>query len=242
MNQAGAGDTIQASSGTLTTTTSTFNVTSTATTATHLVLTTEPPANVSAGSGFSLVVAAENVSGNVDPNYGASVTLALASNPGGSTLGGTLAVPAVNGVATFSGLTLNLVASDYTLSASSGTLTAATSTAITVGAAAAAKLVMSIEPPSTVAAGAGFTMTATAEDSSGNVVTTYNTSMTASAAGVPLGGTTSVTPVGGVATTGSPRQRARKSSTRQGRRVRPQLLGERPQGHPWFFTEPPKAE
>ena len=200
VTQAGTGDTIQATSGSLTTTTSPFNVTSTSTSATHLVLTTEPPANVTAGSAFSVIVAAENASGSVDPNYSGSVTLALASNPGSATLGGTLTVTAQNGVATFSGLTLNMVASGYTLSASSGTLTAATSTAITVAATAASKLVMTVEPPSSVAAGAGFTMTATAEDSNGNVVTTYSTSMTAFAAGVTLGGTTTVTPVGGVAT------------------------------------------
>ena len=49
--------------------------------------------------------------------YNGSVTIALANNPGGSTLGGTLTVPAVNGVATFSGLTLNKAGTGYTLKA-----------------------------------------------------------------------------------------------------------------------------
>ena len=35
-------------------------------------------------------------------SYNGSVTIALANNPGGGTLGGTLTVAAVNGVATFS--------------------------------------------------------------------------------------------------------------------------------------------
>ena len=40
-------------------------------------------------------------------SFNGTVTLALASNPGGSTLGGTLTVTASGGVATFSGLTLD---------------------------------------------------------------------------------------------------------------------------------------
>ena len=79
----------------------------TAATATQLVVTTQPPASVTAGSGFGLVVTAEDAFGNVDPTFTGSVTLALANNPGGATLGGTLAVNASAGVATFSGLTLN---------------------------------------------------------------------------------------------------------------------------------------
>ena len=45
----------------------------------------------------------------------ASVTIALANNPGASTLSGTLVRAAVAGVATFSGLSLNNVGTGYTL-------------------------------------------------------------------------------------------------------------------------------
>ena len=55
-------------------------------------MTTQPPASVTAGSGFGLVVTAEDGFGNVDPTFTGSVTLALANNPGGATLGGTLTV------------------------------------------------------------------------------------------------------------------------------------------------------
>ena len=65
---------------------------------------------------FGLVVAAEDPFGNVDPNFSGSVTVALSNNPGGATLGGTLTVTAQNGVATFSGLTLNQPGIGYTLS------------------------------------------------------------------------------------------------------------------------------
>jgi hypothetical protein len=64
----------------------------------------------------------------VDKAFSGNVTIALASNPGGSrsALGGTVTVTAVNGVAAFSGLTLNITATGYTLKTSSGGLTPVT--------------------------------------------------------------------------------------------------------------------
>ena len=59
------------------------------------------------GAGFKVDLRAEDAYGNVDPTFGGNVTLMLANNPGGATLGGTLALQAVNGVADFAGLTLN---------------------------------------------------------------------------------------------------------------------------------------
>src|SRR5262249_34231254 len=99
----------------------------TAAAATQLVVTTQPPASVTAGSDFGLAAAAEDAQGNVVTTFAGSVTLALASNPGGSTLGGTLTLTATQGVATFSGLTLDKAGSGYTLQASSSGLTSATS-------------------------------------------------------------------------------------------------------------------
>ena len=49
--------------------------------------------------------------------------MALDNNPGGAKLGGTLSVKASNGVATFSGLTLNKVGTGYTLQLTSSGLT-----------------------------------------------------------------------------------------------------------------------
>lgn len=60
------------------------------------------------------------------------VGIAVASNPGNSTLGGALRRRAVNGVATFDGLSLSRLGRDYSLVASSGTLTPDTSAAFTV--------------------------------------------------------------------------------------------------------------
>ena len=139
--------------------------------ATHLAVTTEPPSSVTAGGGFGLKVSVEDPYGNVVTGYAGSVIIALSSNPGGSTLGGTLTETAASGVATFSGLTLNKVGTGYTLKVSSGSLTTATTSGIAVTPAAASHLVVTTEPPSSVTAGSGFGLKVTAEDPYGNVAT-----------------------------------------------------------------------
>ena len=63
------------------------------------------------------MVKAEDAFGNVNPTFTGSVTLALATNPNGATLGGTLAVNASAGVATFAGLTLDKAGAGTTLRA-----------------------------------------------------------------------------------------------------------------------------
>jgi hypothetical protein len=97
--------------------------------ATQLAITEQPTA-VPIYAPFAMVVSAENGDGSVDTSYSGSITIALASNPGGATLGGTLTVAAVSGVALFSGLTLNVVAQGYTIQATASGLTSATSSGI----------------------------------------------------------------------------------------------------------------
>ena len=82
--------------------------------------------------------------------------MALANNPTGATLGGTLSVTASHGVATFSGLTLTKAASGYTLQVSSSGLSGATSSAITVTPAAATQVVITQQPPASVVVNGGF--------------------------------------------------------------------------------------
>jgi protocatechuate 3,4-dioxygenase beta subunit len=60
------------------------------------------------------------------------VTIAIGNNPSGGTLSGTLTVNASNGVATFSDLSIDQVGNGYTLTATSGSLTSATSNSFTV--------------------------------------------------------------------------------------------------------------
>jgi hypothetical protein len=62
----------------------------------------------------------------------ASVTVAIGNNSGGGTLSGTKTVTASGGVASFSDLNIDKAGTGYTLIASSGTLTSATSAAFTV--------------------------------------------------------------------------------------------------------------
>jgi hypothetical protein len=84
------------------------------------------PSNTVAGQVISPSVQVElfDAFGNVATNSTASVTLKLASNPGGATLSGTKTVAVVNGVATFTNLSLNKAAKGYQLKATEGTLTA----------------------------------------------------------------------------------------------------------------------
>jgi hypothetical protein len=203
LNALGAGYTLKAASTGLTPAT-TSAITVTAATATHLVITTQPPASVTAGTGFGLTVAAEDGFGNVDPSFNSNIMLALASNPGGTTLGGTVTLTAAGGTATFSGLTLNTAAIGYMLQASSSGLTPATTSSLTVNAAPATHLAVTTEPPASLSAGTGFSVVVAAEDPFGNpdpgVNGSATLSLSANPGGSTLGGTTTVPVVGGVAT------------------------------------------
>ena len=99
--------------------------------ATKLVVTREPPNSVTPGSTFTLAVSAEDGSGSVEKSYMGSVVLVLSSSKG--TLGGTTTVASVDGVATFTGLTLS-PAGTYTIEATSGQLMPVSVTPITVSA------------------------------------------------------------------------------------------------------------
>ena len=94
----------------------------------------DQPTSVLAGAIVSpaVTVRAKDVLGNVATNFTGPVTIAIANNPGGATLGGTLTVNAVAGVATFANLSLNAGGVGYTLSVTSAGLTGTTSSAFTV--------------------------------------------------------------------------------------------------------------
>ena len=74
------------------------------------------------------VVKVQDAGGNTVTSNTSTVTLAIANNAGpGGVLSGTAAKAAIAGVATFSGLSINQYGTGYTLSATSGALTSATS-------------------------------------------------------------------------------------------------------------------
>src|SRR2546426_12497037 len=80
-----------------------------------------------------MTVEVQDSLGNLVPtDNGRSITMAIAANPGGATLGGTTSVGTVNGVATFSDLSIDKVGTNYTLAASSAGLTGVTSSALNI--------------------------------------------------------------------------------------------------------------
>jgi hypothetical protein len=101
--------------------------------ATHLVFTVQP-GNTVAGATITpaVQIRAAASAGTVDTTFVRTVTIALGANPGGATLSGTAAVPAVAGVATFSNLSINNAGTGYTLIAAAPTLTSATSATFNV--------------------------------------------------------------------------------------------------------------
>ena len=113
--------------GWMTSATSSINVAPAPVTATQLVVTTPAPTSVTANAPFGLTVTAENGSGKIATTYNGRVTLGLSGGTTDAKLGSTLTVTAVNGVAAFTGLTINTAGTGYTLTASSGTLTSAKS-------------------------------------------------------------------------------------------------------------------
>ena len=89
----------------------------------------QPPTNTTYGYAISpaVTVDIEDQFNDIVTTSTATVALALANNPTSASLGGTTSIGAVNGVVTFNNLTLNMVGTGYTLSATSSGLNSGTS-------------------------------------------------------------------------------------------------------------------
>ena len=128
----------------------------------HLVVTTQPPASVTANAPFDLTVTAENGSGNTITTYTGPVNLVLSGGTDRANLGGTVTVNAVNGVAAFSDLTIDTVGTGYTITASSGTITGATITSININVVGSEPAITGLTPTSgSTAGGTVVTITGT---------------------------------------------------------------------------------
>ena len=172
------------------------------------------PTDVATGSSITpaVQVTVQDAQGNTVTASTVSVTLAITggTGTGGAALGGTLTVAAVNGVATFSTLTVDRVGTGYTLTVTATGLTNATSTAFTVTPGVPTKLAFSVQPTA-VAAGAAIapTVQVTIQDAQGNTVTAATTNVTLAitsetgTTGAVLGGTLTQAAVSGVATFGN---------------------------------------
>ena len=135
--------------------------------ATQLVFTVQPPTSVTVGAQFTVQVAAQDDQGTTDPTFVEDVSLAIGAGSPGGTLSGTTTVSAVNGVATFSGLSLDVAGAGYTLVASALNLPDVTSNSFAVTTGATTTTITGDDPdPSAV--GEAYTVTYTVEVSAGD--------------------------------------------------------------------------
>ena len=179
----------------------------------------QQPSTATAGKPISpaVRVAIRNDQGGTVTGATNQVTLALGDNPGGATLGGATTVAAVNGIATFTDLTLDKAGTGYTLIATAGSLTSATSNTFSNVAGTASQLTFTTAPPGSATSGqplapqpvlqlrdafgnavgqAGVVVTATL--SSGSATLGGSTTATTSAAGTATFANLSVTGSGSV--------------------------------------------
>lgn len=154
---------------------------------TRLEITTQP-ATAIAGSALTpaLVVQARDAFGNVASSFTGNVSVAvLGTQP--PALTGTAAVAAVNGVATFSDLSIAVVGT-YMLTVTSGTLTPDSSSNITINPATASQLALSAQPPDTAVAGTAFAVAVQARDAFSNLTPAYTDSASVTISTGPVGG------------------------------------------------------
>ncbi|HEY6110523.1 MAG TPA: hypothetical protein VIV56_16595, partial [Gemmatimonadales bacterium] len=204
INHTGVGYTLKASATGLTTAISTpFNIT--AGQATQLVFTSQPVTTTAATPLAPITVAAKDAQGNTVTGFTSNVTMSIAVNAGAGTLSGTKTVAAVAGVATFSTLSIDSTGTGYRLAATSGSLTPDTSSAFSITAGAATKLVFTVQPSQTGAGGViAPAVKVTAQDAGGNTATGFTGQVTMAIGTNPSGGILSgtkiVNAVAGVAT------------------------------------------
>ena len=164
--------------------------------ASQLVVSVQP-GTVTAGAPITpgVEVQALDLLGNLATAFNGNVTVAISSGTGtpGATLGGTITVAAVSGIATFSALTIDKAGTGYTLSAAASGVTDATTTAFDIMVGAATKLVFSTQPGNTVAGVAIGAVSVTAQDSAGNTVPGFTGDVTVAIGTNPSAGTLSGT-------------------------------------------------
>jgi hypothetical protein len=182
---------LTATDGTLNATSNAFNIA--VGPASQLLFTTQPDGSATGGIAFpnQPVVTAEDAGGNTVPGDSGTITLAIKSGTGtaGASLSG-CSRTLTNGVATFTGCTINKAGSGYQLTATDGTLNTTSNTFnITVG--AASQLVFTTQPDGSPTAGAALPTQPklTVEDAGGNIVTTDSSTVTLSiTSGTPTQG------------------------------------------------------
>ncbi len=89
----------------------------------RLLIASPPPASISDGASFGMVVDAGDAQGNAATSFSGAITLALVGGPLGGALSGTLTVAAVACVISFSGLIIEHVGSGYQIDATASGIT-----------------------------------------------------------------------------------------------------------------------
>ena len=152
----------------------------------------QQPTNVTAAAAINpaVTVGVRDAYGNSVTGSSASISVALATNPSGGTLGGTTTVSAAGGVATFANLSIDRAGTGYTLVASSPGLASGTSSAFNVMAGPAARLAFTAQPASTVAGVAiSPAVQVSVQDAAGNTVTSSSATITVALQANPNGAT-----------------------------------------------------
>lgn len=165
----------------------------------HLVFDTSPPQNNTAGASFGFEVDIEDGNGNDIAGDNSNITVQIGSGPAGAVLNGTLTIAAQDGEVVFSGVNLTQTGT-YTISATDGSLPAATSRSFTIIPGAAASLSISQQPVGTTA-GQDIPLAVQVEDSFGNPVdgTSVTVALASGASPGALNGTTTLATTGGTA-------------------------------------------
>ena len=209
LDKVGSGYTLSATAVGLTGATSAaFDVT--AGSATHLIFSVQP-SSITAGGTItpSVQVTALDTAGNTATGYIGNVSLSITGGTGtpGASLSGVRTIAAVAGTATFSGLSIDLAGTAYTLTATGSGTTGTISQSFNVAAAAADSLVFTAQPTATTAGMAiNPAVQISARDSLGNVVSGFTGTVTVAIApgtgtqGAHLLGTKAVAATAGVAT------------------------------------------
>ena len=171
--------------------------------ATALAIATQPVTSV-AGTALALTVDVVDAAGNIVTSFTGPIAIALGSNAGGATLGGTLTANAVSGVATFSNIPLTKAASAYTLVASASALTSATSHAFNINPAAAAVIAITggNNQSGLLSVLLGTPLTVIVHDAYGNVTPGISVAWSVATGGGVLTSASTQTDANGVATNG----------------------------------------
>jgi parallel beta-helix repeat protein len=169
-------------------------------TATQLVIFTQPPINTAPGGSMSIVVDVDDQNGNIVATDNSKVVAHIATGPAGASLGGTFTVAAQNGIATFNALSLP-VDGNYTLSFSDGSLTGATTNSFSIGMLAPTSMTIILQPADTTAGKTVPTIDVEVKDQFGNRIDGSDVSiaLATSPSGASLGGTATLATSNGVA-------------------------------------------